>query len=320
MGYKRDRGEAGWRRAADVLVRAMRGRVGSGVRVEFGRVVRIGSGLSRDLFGAHLDVTPDPDNLSGSYVAMLPRRDAVPGLEARTHREAALLQRLVELALPFRVPHVLGIVAEGSHSVLVREFLPGIPLEFRAGNQPGLEPWDIVGRVAAAVHSIKPSRLRDVLAGHASAQEHRRAELDVFNGLPGVEEAAAWAQTHVGSSAPAVVLHGDLLGQNILLSPETPPAVMDWEYATLGDPAYDLAIVTRGVRQPFQVAGGLERLLEAYAAAGGAPVTVRDVRFHEICLAAGWYRDALAGEGADPPDQARQRLLGILRRAKAARD
>jgi aminoglycoside phosphotransferase (APT) family kinase protein len=275
--------------------------------------------LSRDLFGAHLDVTPDPDNLSGSYVALLPRRDAVPGLEARTRREAALLQRLSGLAFPFHIPRVLGVVAEGSHSVLVREFLPGIPLELRAGNQPGLEPWDVVGRVAAAVHCIKPSRLRDVLAGHASAQEHRRAALDVFKGLPGVEEAAAWARAHVASSAPAVVLHGDLLGQNILLNPEAPPALIDWEYATLGDPAYDLAIVTRGVRQPFQVAGGLDRLLEAYAAAGGASVTVSDVRFHEIHLAAVWYRDALAGAGAEPPEQAQQRLLGILRRAQAVR-
>jgi hypothetical protein len=38
-------------------------------------------------------------------------------------------------------------------------------------------------------------------------------------------------------------------------------------------PAYDLAIVTRGVRQPFQIGGGLGRLLDAYAAAGGASVS-----------------------------------------------
>ncbi|PYO55704.1 MAG: hypothetical protein DMD83_18255, partial [Candidatus Rokuibacteriota bacterium] len=75
--------------------------------------------------------------------------------------------------------------------------------------------------------------------------------------------------------------------------------VIDWEYSTLGDPAYDLAIVTRGVRRPFQIDGGLERLLEAYAAAGGANVSVAQVRIHGLCLAAGWYRDALA-ERAEP--------------------
>jgi thiamine kinase-like enzyme len=30
------------------------------------------------------------------------------------------------------------------------------------------------------------------------------------------------------------------------------PAVIDWEYAIRGHPAYDLAIVTRGTRRPFQ--------------------------------------------------------------------
>jgi hypothetical protein len=61
-----------------------------------------------------------------------------------------------------------------------------------------------------------------------------------------------------------------------------------------------------------------ERLLEAYGAAGGAPLAAADVRFHEICLAAGWYREALDRRGAEPPDQARLRLRGILSRAQAA--
>jgi len=52
---------------------------------------------------------------------------------------------------------------------------------------------------------------------------------------------------------PSVLLHGDLLGQ-ILLAMDGPHHVINWEYATRGDPAYDLAIVTRGVEQPFQIA------------------------------------------------------------------
>ncbi len=59
------------------------------------------------------------------------------------------------------------------------------------------------------------------------------------------------------------LLHGDLLGQNILLAADGPHHVIDWEHVKHGDPAYDLAIVTRGVKQPFQIANGLDRLLEA---------------------------------------------------------
>lgn len=119
---------------------------------------------------------------------------------------------------------------------------------------------------------------------------------------------------------PAAFVHGDLLGQNILLWPGALPAVIDWEYAEQGDPAYDLAIVTRGVRRPFQVDRGLGRLLEAYAAAGGLPLTAADVHFHELCLAAGWVREALARRSAEPPGQALQRLRSILGRAQAAGD
>ena len=88
--------------------------------------------------------------------------------------------------------------------------------------------------------------------------------------------------------------------------------MIDWEYARCGDPARDLAIVTRGARQPFQIAGGLDRLLDAYAAAGGRMVTRAHVRIHELALAGLWYREALGrprGQGR-PPEEA----LGLLRR------
>jgi aminoglycoside phosphotransferase (APT) family kinase protein len=43
------------------------------------------------------------------------------------------------------------------------------------------------------------------------------------------------------------VLHGDLLPQNLLfeIRENGATAVVDWECAQIGDPAYDLAIVHR---------------------------------------------------------------------------
>jgi aminoglycoside phosphotransferase (APT) family kinase protein len=178
----------------------------------------------------------------------------------------------------------------------------------------------VVGRVGAAIHGIDASGVRDTVQGHATVTDHRAAALDTFAGLPGAEAAAAWARAHLASAVPAVLLHGDLLGQNLLLWPGESPGVIDWEYASLGDPAYDLAIVTRGVRRPFQTADGLDRLLEAYAEAGGRALTKPDVYFHEIWLAAGWYREALAGTTSEPPDQAHRRLFAILERAEAGQD
>src|SRR6185295_1180920 len=111
---------------------------------------------------------------------------------------------------------------------------------------------------------------------------------------------------------PSVLLHGDLLGQNILLAMDGPHHVIDWEYATRGDPAYDLAIVTRGVKQPFQIACGLDRLLDAYRAHSGLEVSANQVHLHELCLIAGWHHAALMGEG--PP--ALDRVRSLLRRLR----
>jgi thiamine kinase-like enzyme len=88
--------------------------------------------------------------------------------------------------------------------------------------------------------------------------------------------------------------------------------MIDWEYTTRGDPAYDLAIVTRGVKQPFQIAGGLDRLLDAYRAHSGLEVATNQVHLHELCLIAGWHRAALMGEG--PP--AFDRVRSLLRRLR----
>ena len=49
-----------------------------------------------------------------------------------------------------------------------------------------------------------------------------------------------------------MLLHGDLLPLNLLWGRETDElGVVDWESARIGDPAYDLAIVTRGHAKPF---------------------------------------------------------------------
>lgn len=94
--------------------------------------------------------------------------------------------------------------------------------------------------------------------------------------------------------------------------PSRPVAVIDWEYCRVGDPAYDLAIVTRGARRPFQMADGLDRLLGDYREAGGAPVTRADIHVHELCLIGGYYRDSLRGEHPHRPPEVYNQLRGLL--------
>ncbi|MCD4748433.1 MAG: hypothetical protein K8R59_03575 [Thermoanaerobaculales bacterium] len=84
------------------------------------------------------------------------------------------------------------------------------------------------------------------------------------------------------------------------------------------NPAYDLAIITRGARRPFQMADGFDRLLEEYREAGGAPVTRTDVHVHELCLIAGYYRYSLRGEHPHRPPEVYNQLRGLLSRVEKA--
>jgi hypothetical protein len=57
---------------------------------------------------------------------------------------------------------------------------------------------------------------------------------------------------------------------------------------------------SRAARQPFQIAGGLDRLLDAYRAHSGLGVSTNQVHLHELCLIAGWHRAARVRSRAKP--------------------
>ena len=68
--------------------------------------------------------------------------------------------------------------------------------------------------------------------------------------------------------------------------------LVDWELACIGDPAYDLAIVSRGNRNVHGVKGGINVLVEEYLAFGGRTISVTDVRVHELLLVLRWLEEA----------------------------
>jgi aminoglycoside phosphotransferase (APT) family kinase protein len=308
----RDLHRAGWARAKHVLemVFAKYG------RVEVGRVRKIGEGSSHEVFAAFVEVEPDRSGQTGVYAVFLPPRGSDAKERPDPWREAALLDRVAAGTQMIRVPTVTATVpTTGGHAV-VRPYLEGIPLDLRAGHQTSVRPWEIVAHVAAAIHSIESIGVAG-LRGHETRRAHAASEISVLQGLPELSEAERWALAHLPEEEPATLIHGDLLGQNILLHPDKPPGVIDWEYAMRGDPAYDLAIVTRGVRRPFQIERGLGRLLDAYAASGLRRIAAAAVHVYELCLAGRWYRDALEDTSRrELPEQALRRVQNILCRAR----
>ncbi len=316
LANERVAGAAGWARARFVLKELLERSSEPATRAEVGWVRRIGHGISRDVFAAEVELTPDPCHRSGPCVVLLPPHGANAGSHERVRRELRLLARLADSKLAFRLPNCAGAYPVSGGLALVQRFLPGVELDLRAGRQPGVRPWETLGELMAAIHRVGRDRFDDLLPGCGTRREHALEALRVFDGLEGAEvrAARAWAEAHLPAAEPSVLLHGDLLGQNILLAPGGPPAVIDWERARRGDPAYDLAIVTRGHKRPFQTERGLDRLLEAYHGHGGARVTPEHVALHEMCLVAGGYVESLAGRGAHPPHEELARLAGLLRR------
>jgi aminoglycoside phosphotransferase (APT) family kinase protein len=314
-------GDAPWARAKTILRSAMVAAAPPPAKIDVGRVTKIGEGLSRDVFAATVEISPDPDGLSGAYAVLLPGRDRDSGLDERTRREIQILQRLAKHDLPFRIPRVLTTRSDAGRILLVRSFLRGVPLDLRAGRQPSVRPWEIVALLAATIHALDLADFKGLLPGEATRREHAQAALQIFDDLdmpePEVKDARAWAREHLPPDESSVLLHGDLLGQNILLMPREPYGLIDWEYARRGDPASDLAIVTRGVRRPFQIDRGLKRLLDDYVRLGGCHVEPAHVHLHELCMVATWYRDSLDSKRNEPPDQALARLRGLLKRVGA---
>ena len=88
-----------------------------------------------------------------------------------------------------------------------------------------------------------------------------------------------WLEANVPDhEAAPVFLHGDYGPHNILLEGDRVSAVLDWEIATPGDPAQDIAwflncTAATADRQEF---------LEAYREAGGQPLNEYRLRYFDV--------------------------------------
>lgn len=251
-------------------------------------------------------------------VALVPRRDAPARGASRVEREARLLRFLARQDVEFRVPDLAVAVPDGDEAILVCEYVAGMPVDLRAGRALSFVPWKLVGEIAASVHGLPVDELA-WMGGHATRREHGAQVVGELAGLADSAEretrdALEWLRENLPPDEPARLLHGDLLGQNLLFYPDRPFVVLDWERAIIGDPAYDLAIVTRGVRRPFQVQGGLTKLLDAYAEHSDVELRESEVRFHEIAFHLIWYARAISGgEHREPAPAVLARLRNLLR-------
>ncbi|UCD79707.1 MAG: aminoglycoside phosphotransferase family protein [Desulfobacterales bacterium] len=244
-------------------------------------------------------------------------------------REAQTLQALKNAAFAFETPELICMVKSHARQPvgLVENWVWGMPLPFYKNSIHADRIIPTIAAVAAAVHHLPPGKFSH-LPALPDSRTHILRELEglspaLFNEYPAAQAAREWILTRLPINRPATVLHGDLLPQNINCGEnkgEWKIAVIDWEFAEIGDPAFDLAIVTRGDRKLMGINNGLKHLVNNYREAGGIDLTVSDVNIHELLLLMKWLWESAQGhrrgqtEGHGP-DHYAQRVESLLRRA-----
>ena len=241
-------------------------------------------------------------------------------------REAETLQRLAECNLPFPVPRLVCTVTDESGVILgiIESCLDGAPLSQLKNAIAGCSRLEVIAEVAAQVHRLPKAEFPHV-AAYPDSDSHVGAELNalptaLLANWPVAAAARDWIVAH-RANRPSVALHGDLLPQNLLcdILHNGRISVIDWECMRIGDPAYDLAIVTRGARKPQNESGGFDRMLAAYNAASETSLPASAVRIHELLLHLQWLAETARQQATGKldghrPDHYAQMLGSLLRR------
>jgi len=279
---------------------------GFGVHVKVDRKInRIPEGLWHDNYWFWLEGKNLPaGRTERPYILRLleRRQDWQAGPEPRDRllREAETLQVLNTVDFPHPTPEFVCFVKDDEAEAIgmIETVVPGVSLD----DFKDRTTLEIIGRVAAAVHRMAIKQFPH-LPSNAGRPQHVRARLNelnvaLFSEFPLANEVRQWILAHLPSGGQSCVLHGDLLPQNLLCDRQTSShenavvGVVDWEMAQVGDPAYDLAIVSRGNRKVFGVNYGLRVLFEEYLKSGGEPISLADVQIHELLLVLNWLEES----------------------------
>lgn len=256
-------------------------------------------------------------HLELAAIARIPVADPAGGIP---DREAVLnrihfLDALGRLDSGVQIPRTFGAASTRYGWATVQSGLEGMQLDLLKDRSP----LRAIAQAAAICHALDPRPLAEWLAPCANRKDFAREQLSVISevGIPGASRALRWAEAHLPPEVPCRLVHGDLLPQNLLVDLELElSGILDWDFATLGDPAYDLAIATRGSPRPFKVVGGLRKLLEIYNSLVEKPLLPSNVQLYELCIRAHHFADAVRQRGRKSPhaQQLGGEFVSLMRR------
>jgi aminoglycoside phosphotransferase (APT) family kinase protein len=280
----------------DALAEALVPHCGEGVRIE--RLERLTGGASRESWAF------DAVDRDGRRHPLVLRRDfaaraggEVPWEEGIDRATELELQHVLHAAgVPVPRPLFAPDTGLGLESCFVMERVEGESRpralarkdelgDLRARMLPEL------GAALARIHTLDVEGLPPLPQSPAKAQlELCRRMLDLApRPRPVLELALRWlAGQEAELPRRAQLVHGDFRNGNFIATQEGLRAVIDWEYAHLGDPLEDIGFLCmrawRFGADEREVGGIGDRaeLYSAYAGAGGEPVEPERVRFWEV--------------------------------------
>ncbi|AMN45897.1 hypothetical protein ACG33_01980 [Steroidobacter denitrificans] len=246
---------------------------------------RVYGGYSKDTF--LFDLVDDV----AAIESLVLRRDLPFGPAGTTVKdEFTLLRRLFDRGFPVAEPLLLD--ADGRHL--------GQPamVSRRVAGRAGTDAWSgdarrcdgivrQLARIVARLHAQNPAELGFVLyAGDSRAAvraylEHWRDRWHRYRVHPSLTLAAGfdWLLANIPAlEGRSVVVHGDVGFHNVMVEGADITALLDWEFAHVGDPVEDLSYA----RQFIEPLGGWEVFLQTYMAEGGAPYRLQNARFYEV--------------------------------------
>jgi aminoglycoside phosphotransferase (APT) family kinase protein len=215
-----------------------------------------------------------------------------------------------------KVPHPVAYLGElGGREAFAMERVEGETIGRRIVRNPppGLDVQ--LAEELAKIHAIPPGRLPFLTGGDILARFE--GELDsVGEPHPAIEYGLAWLRERAPEPLPSVVLHGDFRLGNVVVSERGLVALLDWEFAHLGDPTEDVAwpIVRawRFGRDDLRLGGigEVEPYLERYVELTGREIAVEDLLWWEVLGNLKWAVGSLT--------QSRRHLNGLERSVELA--
>jgi aminoglycoside phosphotransferase (APT) family kinase protein len=249
------------------------------------------------------------------------QRERVPRLgRGSVEAEARLLRAAARQGVP--VPAVVaadpvGVPIGGAYIITTRingETIPRRILrapELRiARNRFASECGGILARIhSIPVASVEPLPAIDPVEAIEQMLDSGHESRPVFDlGLD-------WLRSNRPVASGMAVVHGDFRNGNLIVGVEGIRAVLDWELSHVGDPLEDLGWLCARVWRwgGLPVVGGIgsrNDLLAAYAAAGGARVSVEQMFWWQLLATVRW--------GVMCLEQARTHLCGEYRSVELA--